>query len=105
MKKIEAILQHSKFSEVQHALLEIGVDLMTVCEVKGFSPQSRHVETYRSQDHTVDYLPKIKIDLVVMEQKAEQVLKLILDCANSGKLGGDRVFISDVRDAGCAVAV
>jgi nitrogen regulatory protein P-II 1 len=103
MKKIEAILQHSKFNEVQHALLAIGVDLLTVCEVKGFSPQNRHVETYRSKDHTVDYLPKIKIDLVVMEQKAEQALKIILDCANSGKPGGDKVFISDVKEAGCLV--
>jgi nitrogen regulatory protein P-II 1 len=105
MKKIEAILQQSKFNEVQNGLQKIGVDVMTVCEVKGFGPQARHVETYRSQDHTVDFLPKIKIDLVVMEQQAEQVLKVIINCAQKGKAGDDKVFISDIKEAAYMVPI
>ena len=105
MKKIEAILQHSKLNEVQSALQKIGVDLMTVCEVKGFAPQNRHVETYRSRQHTVDFLPRIRIDLVVMEQKAEQALQVLINCAKKGKMDDEKVFISDVKDAGCMVPI
>jgi nitrogen regulatory protein P-II 1 len=101
MKKIEAILQKSKLDEVQHALQEVGIEGMSVCEVKGFGRQNRHRETYRGSDYTVDFLPKIKIDLVVMEQNAVQALKVISNFARTGKIGDDKVFISDVTDAGC----
>ena len=76
MKKIEAIIQLSKLDEVQDALGEIGIDGMTVCEVKGFGRQNRHTETYRGGEYTVDFLPKIKIDLVVADQNAEQAVKV-----------------------------
>jgi nitrogen regulatory protein PII len=105
MKKIEAILQQSKLNEVQAALQEIGVEVMTVSEVRGFGPRNRHVETYRGSQHTVNFLPKIKIDLVVVEQKSEEALQVIVNCARKGKLDDDKVFISDVRDAGCMVAL
>ena len=105
MKKIEAILQHSKLNEVQSALQKIGVDLMTVCEVKGFGPQNRHVETYRSRQHTVDFLPRIRINLVVMEQKAEQALQVLINCARRDKMDDEKVFISDIKDAGCMVPI
>lgn len=105
MKKIEAILQNSKLNEVRCALQEIGVDVMTVSEVKGFGPQSRHVETYRSNDHTIDYLPKVKIDVVVMEQQADQTLQVIVNCARKGKTAGDQVFISDIKEAGYLVPI
>ena len=100
MKKIEAILQRSKLDEVQHALQEVGIEGMTVCEVKGFGRQNKHTETYRGRDYTVDFLPKIKIDVVVMEQNAEQALEVIINSARIGKIGDDKVFISDVKDAG-----
>jgi len=105
MKKIEAIIQLSKLDAVQHALQEIGVDGMTVCEVKGFGRQNRHTETYRGTEYTVDFLPRIKIDLVVVEQNAEQALKVIIKSAKTGKIGEDKVFISDVKEAGCAMAI
>ncbi|HEX9046094.1 MAG TPA: P-II family nitrogen regulator [Verrucomicrobiae bacterium] len=105
MKKIEAILQQSKLNEIQTALQEIGIDEMTVSEVKGFGLQNRHVETFRSRERMVDYLPKVKIDLVLMEPKAEQALKIIVDCARKGKLGDDKVFVSDIRDAACMVPI
>ena len=105
MKKIEAIIQLSKLDAVQHALQEIGVDGMTVCEVKGFGRQNRHTETYRGTEYTVDFLPRIKIDLVVVEQNAEQALKVIIQSAKTGKIGEDKVFISDVNEATCALAI
>ena len=99
MKKIEAILQHSKLKDVQNGLQDMGIVTMTVSEVKGFGPQCKHVETYRSQEHTVEFLPKIKIDLVVMEQKAEEALKVIVNCVRKGSVGDDKVFISDIKEA------
>ena len=105
MKKIEAIIQLSKLGAVQHALQEIGVDGMTVCEVKGFGRQNRHTESYRGTEYTVDFLPRIKIDLVVVEQNAEQALKVIIKSAKTGKIGEDKVFISDVKEASCALAI
>lgn len=104
MKKIEAIIKLSKLDETQRALEEIGIDGMTVCEVKGFGRQNRHTETYRGSEYTVNFLPKVKIDLVVVDQNAEQAVKIIIKSAQTGKMGGDRIFISDVEEAGCALA-
>ena len=103
MKKIEAIIKLSKLDETQRALEEIGIDGMTVCEVKGFGRQNRHTETYRGSEYTVNFLPKVKIDLVVVDQNAEQAVKIIIKSAQTGKIGGDRIFISDVEEAGCAL--
>ena len=105
MKKIEAILQRSKLDEVQDALGEIGIDGMTVCEVKGFGRQNRHTETYRSGEYTLDFLPKLRIDLVVGDQNAERAVNAIIKSAGTGKMGEDRVLISDVKEAGCAMAI
>ena len=105
MKKIEAIIQRSKLDEVQDALGEIGIDGMTVCEVKGFGRQNRHTETYRSGEFTLDFLPKLRIDLVVGDQNAEQAVNAIIKSAGTGKMGNDKVLISDVKEAGCAMAI
>ena len=105
MKKIEAIIQRSKLDEVQDALGEIGIDGMTVCEVKGFGRQNRHTETYRSGEFTLDFLPKLRIDLVVGDQNAERAVNAIIKSAGTGKMGDDKVLISDVKEAGCALAI
>ena len=105
MKKIEAIIQRSKLDEVQDALGEIGIDGMTVCEVKGFGRQNRHTETYRSGEYTLDFLPKLRIDLVVGDQNAERAVNAIIKSAGTGKMGNDKVLILDVKEAGCALAI
>ena len=105
MKKIEAIIQLSKLEEVQDALGEIGIDGMTVCEVKGFGRQNRHTESYRSGEYTLDFLPKLRIDLVVGDQYAEEAVNAIIKSARTGKMGDDKVLISDVEEARCAVAI
>ena len=105
MKKIEAIIKLSKLHEVQDALGEIGIDGMTVCEVKGFGRQNRHTETYRGSEYTVDFLPKTKIDLVVGDQNAERALKVIINTAKSGNVGDDKVFVSNVEEARYALAI
>ena len=105
MKKIEAIIQRSKLDEVQDALGEIGIDGMTVCEVKGFGRQNRHTETYRSGEFTLDFLPRLRIDLVVGDQNAERAVNAIIKSAGTGKMGEDKVLISDVKEAGCAMAI
>ena len=99
MKKIEAIIQRSKLDEVQDALGEIGIDGMTVCEVKGFGRQNRHTETYRGSEYTVDFMPKIKIDLVVADQNAEQAVNVIIKSTRTDKNGDGKVFISDIGEA------
>ena len=105
MKKIEAVIQRSKLDEVQDALGEIGIEGMTVCEVKGFGRQNRHTETYRSGEYTLDFLPKLKIDFVVVDQDAERAVNAIIKSARTGKMGDDKVLISDVKEAGCALAI
>ena len=105
MKKIEAIIQRSKLDEVQDALGEIGIDGMTVCEVKGFGRQNRHTETYRGSEYTVDFLPRLRIDLVVGDQNAERAVNAIIKSAGTGKMGDDKILISDVKEAGCALAI
>ena len=104
MKKIEAIIQRSKLDEVQDALGEIGIDGMTVCEVKGFGRQNRHTETYRSGEYILDFLPRLRIDLVVGDQNAERAVNAIIKSSRTGKMGDDKVLISDVKEAGCAMA-
>jgi nitrogen regulatory protein P-II 1 len=99
MKKIEAIIKPFKLEEVQDALGEIGIDGMTVSEVKGFGQQNRHTEIYRSGEYTIDFLPKLKIDLVVGDQNAERAVNAIIKSARTGKISDDKVFISDVEEA------
>ena len=104
MKKIEAVIKLSKLDEVQHALDEIGIDGMTVCEVRGFGRQNRHVETYRGSEHTVDFLPKVKIDVVVVDQNVELVVEVIVKSVKTGKNGDAKVLISNVEEVSCALA-
>ncbi len=105
MKKIEAIIQLSKLTEVQDALEDIGIDGMTVCEVKGFGPQNRHKETYRSQEYTVKFLPMIKIDLVVADETLDQAVKVVVQSAKTGSGGEGKVLISEVKEAAYTLAI
>jgi len=105
MKKIEAIIQLSKLDEVQEALGEIGIEGMTVCEVRGFGRQNRHTEIYRSGEYTLDFLPKLRIDLVVGDQNADRAVNAIIKSAGTGKTGGDKILISEVEEARCAMAI
>ena len=99
MKKIEAIIKPFKLEEVKDALGEIGVEGMTISEVRGFGRQKGHTEIYRGSEYTVDFLPKIKLDLVVANQIAERAVEAIVKAARTGKIGDGKVFISVVEDA------
>ncbi len=99
MKKIEAIIKPFKLEEVKDALGEIGVEGMTVSEVKGFGRQRGHTEIYRGSEYTVDFLPKIKIELVLPEHQLEQAVAVIVKAAKTGKIGDGKVFISSIEDA------
>ncbi len=99
MKKIEAIIKPFKLEEVKEALAEVGVQGMTVTEVKGFGRQKGHTEIYRGSEYTVDFLPKVKIEIVVDDAQAEGVAQAIVQSANTGKIGDGKVFISSVEEA------
>jgi nitrogen regulatory protein PII len=99
MKKIEAIVKPFKLDEIKDALSEVGVEGMTVTEVKGFGRQKGHTEIYRGSEYTVDFLPKVKIELVIPDGQAEQAVGAIVKSARTGKIGDGKVFISDVSEA------
>ena len=99
MKKIEAIIKPFKLEEVKDALAEIGVEGMTVSEVKGFGRQKGHTEIYRGSEYTVDFLPKIKIEVVVIDGIVEAAASAIVKAAKTGKIGDGKVFISPVDEA------
>jgi nitrogen regulatory protein PII len=99
MKKIEAIIKPFKLEEVKDALSEVGIEGMTVIEVKGFGRQKGHTEIYRGSEYTVDFLPKIKIELVVADKRAEEAVVAIVKSARTGKIGDGKVFISPVEEA------
>ena len=99
MKKVEAIIKPFKLEEVKEALAEIGVQGMTVTEVKGFGRQKGHTEIYRGSEYTVDFLPKVKIEVVVDEEEASSVAEAIVKSANTGKIGDGKVFISSIEEA------
>ena len=99
MKKIEAIIKPFKLEEVKEALAEVGVQGMTVTEVKGFGRQKGHTEIYRGSEYTVDFLPKVKIDIIVDDSQAALVAEAIVKSANTGKIGDGKVFISNVEEA------
>jgi nitrogen regulatory protein P-II 1 len=103
MKKIEATIPLSKLNEVQNALEELGIDGMTVCEVKGFGRQNRHKESYRTQEYVINFLPMIKIDLVVADQILAQTVKVFMPSAKAGSRGEGKVLISEVQEAAYAV--
>ena len=99
MKKVEAIIKPFKLEEVKDALGEIGVEGMTVSEVKGFGRQKGHTEIYRGSEYTVDFLPKIKLELVLPDGKVDAAVAAIIKSAKTGKIGDGKVFISPVDDA------
>jgi nitrogen regulatory protein P-II 1 len=99
MKKIEAIIKPFKLNEVKTALNEIGIQGMTVTEVKGFGRQKGHTEIYRGSEYTVDFLPKIKTESVLPDNLAMQAVQAIIKAAKTGKIGDGKVFISPIDDA------
>jgi nitrogen regulatory protein P-II 1 len=99
MKKIEAIIKPFKLEEVKEALADLGIEGMTVSEVKGFGRQKGHTEIYRGSEYTVDFLPKIKIEVVVTDSLLEGALASIVKSAKTGKIGDGKVFVSAVEEA------
>jgi len=99
MKKIEAIIKPFKLEEVKDALADLGIEGMTVSEVKGFGRQKGHTEIYRGSEYTVDFLPKIKIEVVLTDALAENACAAIVKAAKTGKNGDGKVFVSTVEEA------
>ena len=99
MKKIEAIIKPFKLEDVKEALSEIGVQGMTASEVKGFGRQKGHTEIYRGSEYTVDFLPKVKIEVVVGDDQVQSVVDAIVSAAKTGKIGDGKVFVLNVLEA------
>ncbi len=99
MKKIEAIIQPHKLEDVKEALKAIGIDGMTVSEVRGHGRQKGHKEIYRGMEYQVDLLPKVKLEMVVPSQRADEVIQTIVNSARTGKIGDGKVFVYDVVEA------
>jgi nitrogen regulatory protein P-II 1 len=99
MTKIEAIIQPSRLDQVKEALLEIGVDGMTVLEVRGHGRQKGHTEFYRGREYTVDLLPKIKLEIVLHDELVDRAVQAILNAARTGKIGDGKIFLSRVDEA------
>jgi nitrogen regulatory protein P-II 1 len=99
MKKVEAIIKPFKLEEVKDALGDVGIEGMTVSEVKGFGRQKGHTEIYRGSEYTVDFLPKIKIELVLPDDQVEAAVNTIIKTARTGKIGDGKVFVSSIDEA------
>ena len=99
MKKIEAVVQPFKMEEVKQALKNIGIDGMTISEVRGHGRQKGHKEVYRGQEYNVDLLPKVKFELVIPDTRLEEVVECITTAARSGKIGDGKIFVYDVAEA------
>ena len=99
MKKIEAIIQPHKLEDVKEALKAIGVDGMTITEVRGHGRQKGHKEIYRGMEYQVDLLPKVKVEMVISDQRAEEVVRTVVNSARTGKIGDGKVFVYDVAEA------
>ena len=99
MKKIEAIIKPFKTEPVREALMAAGVEGMTLSEVKGFGRQKGHSEIYRGTEYTVDFLPKVKFEIVVADDRAQRAVEAILRAAKTGKIGDGKVFVSEVEQA------
>jgi nitrogen regulatory protein P-II 1 len=98
MKKIEAIIRHYKLEEVKNGLNEIGIQGMTVTEVRGFGRQRGHKEVYRGAEYTVDFLPKVKLELVVSEDDAGKAIEKITEVARTGNIGDGKIFVTDLSE-------
>jgi|SRR5688572_19347598 nitrogen regulatory protein P-II 1 len=99
MKKIEAVVRHHKLDEIKTALTKIGVQGMTVTEVRGFGRQKGHTETYRGAEYTIDFVPKIKVEVVVADGSARGVIDAIIQSAKTGQIGDGKIFVSDLSQS------
>jgi nitrogen regulatory protein PII len=99
MKKIEAIVKPFKMEDVKEALTEIGIEGMTVSEVKGFGRQKGHTEIYRGSEYTVDFLPKVKFEIVVSDDRVQRTVETIVQTARTGKIGDGKVFVISIEEA------
>lgn len=99
MKKIEAIIRHFKLDDVKRALSELGVKGMTVTEVRGFGRQKGHTEVYRGTEYSVDFVPKIKLELVVADKDLQTVVETVIRAAQTGQVGDGKIFVSELADA------
>src|SRR5690349_949876 len=99
MKKIEAVIQPHKLEDVREALKAIGVDGMTISEVRGHGRQKGHKEIYRGREYNVDLLPKLKIEMVVSDARCDEVIKTVTTAARTGKIGDGKIFVYDVAEA------
>jgi len=98
VKKIEAVIRHYKLEEVKNALSQAGVQGMTVSEVRGFGRQRGHKETYRGAEYTVDFLPKVKLEVVVDDAEADAVIQTIASTARTGQIGDGKIFVTNLAD-------
>jgi len=98
MRKVEAIVKPFKLDEVKEALNEIGIQGITVSEVKGFGRQKGHTELYRGAEYVVDFIPKIKMEIIVSDEMVEQVVNTIADAAKTGRIGDGKIFVTSVDD-------
>lgn len=98
MKKIQAIIRHYKLEEVKNAISELGISGMTVSEVRGFGRQRGHKETYRGNEYIVDFLPKVKIEIVVQDDVVPQTVETITQVARTGQIGDGKIFITDLDE-------
>ncbi|HXZ82101.1 MAG TPA: P-II family nitrogen regulator [Terriglobales bacterium] len=99
MTKVEAVIQPSKLEAVKDALIEIGIDGMTVIEVRGHGRQKGHTEFYRGREYTVDLLPKVKLEIVLSDEMVEKAVQAIMNAARTGKIGDGKIFLSKVDEA------
>ena len=99
MKKVEAIVRHFKLEDVKNALPEHGIDGMTVSEVRGFGRQKGHTEMYRGTEYTVDFVPKVKLEIICSDDNLQKVIDTILQTAQTGQIGDGKIFISDLQDS------
>ncbi len=97
MKKIEAIIRHYKLEEVKNALTEAGIQGMTVSEVRGFGRQRGHKETYRGAEYTVDFLPKVKIEIVVVDEDIQKAVDTVMKTARTGQIGDGKIFVKPLE--------
>ena len=98
MKKLEAIIRHFKLEDVKNGLSEAGIQGMTVSEVRGFGRQKGHKETYRGAEYTVDFLPKVKIEVVVADDLVDKVVEIITNSARTGQIGDGKIFVTALSD-------
>ena len=99
MKKLEAIIKPFKLEEVKEALAELGIEGMTVTEVKGFGRQKGHTEIYRGSEYTVDFLPKVKVEVVMADDMVERAVNVVVAAAKTGKIGDGKIFVSAIENS------